>query len=164
MSSVKKNCKFNNKQHSKINYGSKLDIDKNKLKKITVELSGWNAIIYENNPHIMKPKRKRCKLCMTLQDAKRFGCFFFCNHVICEKCALNIKETQHNKHNTNDNFNLEQHILGNYVTCPYCRANTDFDTFTTLYFEIGPDLYNFDFNTLEIDELRHFGQYIDTFI
>ena len=47
------------------------------LKKITVELSGWNAIIYENNPHIMKPTGKRCKLCMNLQDAKRFGCFFF---------------------------------------------------------------------------------------
>ena len=56
-----------------------------------------NALIHELNPEIMKPKRKSCKLCMQLQDAKRFGCLYFCDPVICEKCAFNIKETQYKK-------------------------------------------------------------------
>ena len=162
--SSKKNCKFN-KKHSKINYDSELDIDKNILKKITVPLVGWNAIIYENNPHIMKPKRKRCKLCMTLQNAKRFGRFFFCDHVICEQCAKNIEQTLYKQHNTNNNWNYENYILEKYACCPYCRANTDIMQFNSVYYTVGPDFYNFDFNTLERDELRNLAMYdIDVFI
>ena len=91
--------------------------------------------------------------------------FFFCDHVICEQCAKNIEQTLYKQHNTNNNWNYEIYILEKYACCPYCRANTDIMQFNSVYYTVGPDLYNFDFNTLEIDELRNFARYdIDTFI
>ena len=74
------------------------------------------------------------------------------------KNVLNIE------YSTNNDWNYEDYILEKYAVCPYCRAHTNRMQYNSVRYKVGPDLYNFDFNTLEIDELRYFGQYIDTFI
>ena len=43
--------------------------------------------------------------------------------------------------------------------------NTNFNTFSKLYFEIGPDLYNFDFNKVDHEEIdTYYNQYLNSLI